>query len=329
MKINLQTFFQCWMLVVAGLFFSGPVKAEKITVGVHQLLDVSLGALRKRAEDVQTRNQWIRDEMLRLPAGIRRMQAELAELTEAQRTYEDGEAAYAKMFENLNLMEKKVLRTNMSLDQLRSESRRLQAQRDAQLTRRQQMEERLAGLLKSIEGLRAGKPEVVVTDSENVKDVEVARYRMLVEQSVISLERTQREYEHLLRKYERPLQKVQRLKVQKEEILLQVQLLEDEIRVSFEEEAILERDIENARRTRQQEIGVLQAKLASLKVKQAELDQVLSRAKSTIENRNLVFEGDPNSAVSLEENLSIITEQNLVLKSQLNSLQSTLQNLNK
>lgn len=317
----------CGVLPVFCLEVSATNSNENI--GVYQLLDVSLGALRQKAQDVAERNQWLRDEMVSLEKEMTQMRNELKALEADRLSFQDGQKMYQDMMENLSVVEKQVLRADMSLGQLQSERRRLEVQLDKQVSRRSMIQERLAGVVSDVQEMKGIKiKSVVVPNQNNSQEAEVSRYRSLVEQSVISLERIEREYERVLKKFERPAQKVERLKFQKEENLQMVRLLEDEIKISYDEETILDRQIKEAQEKRQNEITALREKLTDLKGKQYELGKVLVQARTTIESRNLVLDVDSDLSSGLEENLSVITQQNLVLKDKLNSLQKTLKDLN-
>ena len=216
------------------VFCSGSsASSSNENIGVYQLLDVSLGALRQKAQDVNERNQWLRDEMLSLDKEMVLMSKELEELEKNRLSFQDGQKMYQDMMKNLSVVEKQVLRADMSLGQLQSEHRRLGAQLDEQVSRRSMMQERLAGLVSDVQEMKRARADlVVVPNQNNQQEAEISRYRTLVEQSVISLERTERAYEQVLKKFERPEQKVERLKIKKEEFVQKVRLLEDEIKIS-------------------------------------------------------------------------------------------------
>jgi chromosome segregation ATPase len=317
-------------LVALGLVAApGWAAAEPPPVSVQQHLEVSLGALRQRERDISARNQWLRAEMDSLREAAGQMRRELAELAESRRSLEDGEKVHDDMVRNLNLMEKQVLRANMTAGQLQSERRRLQARLDEQEERRRRVQARIDRNAAEISELKNLKTPPATERPVDPLAEEISRYRALVERGVVSLDRAERQHEAARDKYERPLQKIERLKAQKEEALQQVNLLEDELKVFLEEEAILKRQMEEARQERQREISGFQEKLTVLRDKQSRLDQVLGRARLKIENRNIVFDINQDSAGRLEENLSVLSEQNLALKDQLNSLRSTLESLGK
>lgn len=315
------------MAAVAVLLHSGAACAEKEywDVPTRDHLEVSLMSLRERAAKIQQRNQWLKVEMHKMQNFMSEMERDLADVQRFKSSFGASAEEYDEKVRNLSLVEKRVLRANMTVGQLQSEYRRLLTQLEVKKEQEAVLQEKIAATALEIEDWK----ERVQTEQVQLTGVtpEISRYQVLLEESKRSLDRAKQELTRVKNKHERPNQEIFRLKRDEKQLSDELSLLKDELSVYEEEENILKKQMEDIARDRERDVEQLAAQIQALSERKNELDSVLVRAEQKIKLKHVELNPSGEDVGRLAENLDVIRDENLALKEEMTSLEKSLQKI--
>ena len=156
---------------------------------------------------------------------------------------------------------------------------------------------------------------------------EINKYRLLVERGVESLSRTEKQYVSMMRKYEQPQQAVNKLRREQDDLKSQLQMLEDELKISFEEDSILKGEVAEIKKKTDAQVQVISTDISKLQQRRDDLERTLAEAKVKIENKKISFKANHQTSTELQENLGVVKKENLALKKEISTLQATLEQL--
>lgn len=322
---NITIFILCLAFILS---FVPPTQAQnEWTVPINQQLDVSLLSLRQKEQDVLERNRWLEEEMKNLELTIKQMQSELQALEESRALLSDNMEGYDEHIQSLSVMEKQALRANMSVDQLESERRRLSAM----------VQQKESVLSKVQDALQAYSQQIdLIHQSASKKTVELSplqseinKYQSMVERSKTSLRKLEQQFQDMTRRHWKPMQKIDELSKVRDDLKLELGLLEDELDILHQEEEMLAHQIQGLQSPHHEELTKLRSTVKDLASQSAVLEETLRQANRKLEKKHVDFKNVNTSSDLLAENLTVIRRENETLQDKIINLRSTLEKLGK